>query len=240
MTRCRRKVLVGALAAALLTVVAVPAAAQSDGVSFTVKIAVDPSIGGTMHQAGRGTLGGAEAVISEGKWTDTHSEKAPLFVAGVGVSVAPTAEILANFEYGRVGSATRELGTVGGVPLVGTFDKYQFWGLETGVRFGQLQGTGAFGIATVGFRQVTQINGAFTADGQFAFPSFYASSTVPTFGFGGGMMFGDYSFAIGVEVMVKYAGGLEPGSLDLAGTGLENLNSQGERWSLPVSVVLRF
>jgi len=185
-------------------------------------------------------LGGAEAIINESAWTDTHSRKAPLFVAGLGVPVASAAEVLVDFEYGRVGADTRELGTVGGVPLVGTFDQYQFWGLETGVRAGRLQGTGPFGIATVGFRRVNGIDGSFAAGGQFGFPSFYAASTVPTFGFGGGLMFGDYSFAIGIEVMVKYAGALTPGALTLEGTGLEGLNSAGERWSLPVSVVLRF
>jgi hypothetical protein len=233
--------LAGACAAACVVFSSAPAAAQSAGdTSFTIKIAVDLSIGGLMHPSATGVLGGAPAVINESKWTDTHSERAPLFVAGLGVSVAPAAEVLANFEYGRVGSDSRELGTVGDVPLVGAFDKYQFWGLETGVRAGRLQGTGAFGIATVGFRRVNQIDGTFAADGQFAFTSFYASSTVPTFGFGGGMMFGDYDFAIGVEVMVKYAGGLKAGTVNLEGTGLEGLNSRGERWSLPVSVAFRF
>jgi len=235
---------VGAVVMAFVVCLPVRAAAQTGrAVSFSVKIGVDPSVSGIMHAGGTGSLGGGEGVatvINESKWTDTHSKKAPLFVVGAGFAVAPAAEILASFEYGNVGSDTYEAGTVGGAPLVGSFEKYQFWGLETGVRAGQVRGTGPFGIATVGFRRVSEISGTFAANGQFAFPSFYASSTVPTFGFGGGMMFGDFSFAIGIEVMVKYAGGLKAGSLDLAGTGLQEINSKGERWSLPVSVVLRF
>lgn len=227
--------------ALLVGVLATPSNARGQGgLSLTLKIAADPSIGGVMQVGAAGTYGGSAVVMRESTWSDTHSNKAPLFVAGLGFGLAPSAEVLANFEYGRVGAVALDIGTVSGQPLRGTFDNYQFWGLETGVRIGRRRGTSPYGIATVGFRHVNEIDGAVTANGQFAFSSFYAASTVPTFGFGGGMVFDIQGFGLGVEAMVKYAGALTPGTLDLRGTGLEAINSRGERWSLPISLVFRF
>jgi hypothetical protein len=53
------------------------------------------------------------------------------------------------------------------------------------------------------------------------------------------VLFGGPDFAFGLEVMARYAGKLKPASLGLEGTALADLNTRGERWSLPISVVLR-
>jgi hypothetical protein len=78
----------------------------------------------------------------------------------------------------------------------------------------------------------------FTATGLTASRAFYDGSAVPTFGFGGGFIFGaGAGFGIGLEVAVKYAGSLTAAA---ASPELSAVNTGGERWSLPVSIVLRF
>ncbi len=128
-------------------------------------------------------------------------------------------------------------GTANGQDLFTQFESYQFWGLEAGVRAGLRGGLGAYGVASVGFRHVNAIRVTVTNQdaNQFDRAGVYRASTVPTFGFGAGYMFG----AIGVEAMAKYAGALSPAE-DASGTFLEQLASSGERWSLPVSLVIRF
>ncbi len=63
---------------------------------------------------------------------------------------------------------------------------------------------------------------------------FYQASNVLTYGFGGGFMFGP----IGFEVAAKYAGALTAD--ENASRTFQDAASDGARWSLPISLVLRF
>src|SRR5215510_2020019 len=79
--------------------------AQLDNrISFTAKIAVDPSIGGSVTSAGAAVVNGVPAAFTETKRTDSHSKSSPLFVFDVGYNVAPLVEVLVGFEYGRAGA----------------------------------------------------------------------------------------------------------------------------------------
>ena len=211
-----------------------PVAAQS-GPAISVKFAIDPSIGGTTNAGGTGAVNGVPVNVDSKSWTDTHSSNAPLFVVGADFPLAGIVRSLVNFEYGRVNGNSLQIGTAGTAPLIAEFDKYQFFGFEGGVRVGQP--TGGYGIVTAGFRRVEAIEVSTTVTGSTAFgrSEFYDTSNVPSFGFGGGFMFG----AFGVEVMAKYAGKLDPHSR--AASVLPNgLASEGERWSLPISLLVRF
>ena len=71
----------------------------------------------------------------------------------------------------------------------------------------------------------------------------YQASSVPTFTFGGGMLWGDLSFAMGFEVAISYAGSPSklPNQPTLPGGGtLTPASGAGSRWSLPIGIVLRF
>jgi hypothetical protein len=219
---------------ALSTVTAAPASAQH----LVLKIAIDPSIGGTMHAAGTGTLRGTIVDVSEETWTETHSERSPLFEAGVDVPVgAPALQAVVAFEYGRAGATATSPGTLNGNSLKVSFDPYNFWGIEGGVRVGSEESVGVYGTATVGMRRVSAISGVFTTamPVTIVMSEIYDASVVPTFGFGGGVMFG----VIGVEAIVKHAGGLSAASTT-DGTLPAQIATAGARWSLPISLVLRF
>ncbi len=89
-----------------------PADAQvTDPVSLLVKISIDPSVGGTAIGAASGTIDGVPASIEEASWTDTHSEKSPLFEAGVAFRAGDLTEILGLFNYGRAGANAKPLAT---------------------------------------------------------------------------------------------------------------------------------
>ena len=219
--------------------VAHPAFAQVDHrASLTVKIALDPSVGGNVTTAGQALINGVPAVFTGTAWSDSHSKNSPLFVVDVGSGVGSRIEVLGGFEYGRAGADLVTVGTVPSGPLSASFDTYQFWGLEGGVRFGLRQGHGAYGVVNGGFRRVSDMSATFTATGLAASRAFYDGSAVPTFGFGGGFIFGGGAgFGIGLEVAVKYAGSLTAAA---ASPELSAVNKAGERWSLPISIVLRF
>jgi hypothetical protein len=227
-----RHILTIAVLATALCAAARPASAQR-GIGGTLKLAIDPSIGGTMHAGGTGTVDGSTLTVSPQSWTDTHSSSSPLFVAGIDVPLGSRASVLVNVEYGRAGGQTTRIGTADGKDLQAEFDPYKFWGIEGGVRAGGR--TGPYGTATAGFRHVSDIQVTYNVP-TLAKADFYKASDVATLAFGGGYMFGP---AIGIEVMAKYAGGLSAADRT-SGTLIQTLASQGERWSLPISLVLRF
>jgi hypothetical protein len=224
---------IAVVTAAVLCGMGTPASAQS-GITATLKIAFDPSIGGTMHGAGTGTVNGVKLDIPAQGWTDTHSASSPLFVAGAEIPFNSEVHALANFEYGRAGADVISIGTANGQDLSGEFDPYKFWGLETGVRIGASR-SGGYGIATIGFRYVSELRLTVVTPGLLGSGGFYKASTVPVFGFGGGYMFG----SIGIEAMAKYSGSLAAAD-DVSAPFVTSLANAGERWSLPLSLVIRF
>jgi hypothetical protein len=218
-----------ATAAAILSSAPLPAAAQA--VVVTAKVAFDPSISGTMHGASTGVVGGSTVVLPEQSWTDTHSTNSPLFIGGVEVPVGQKASAVGYAEYGRAGANTLTIGSANGSDLRAEFDPYKYWGLEGGIRGGGR--TGPYGVATIGFRHVSDIQVTTSLQGLVKSP-FYQSSNVLTYGFGGGIMFG----TIGIEVAAKYAGSLT--AADNAPRAFQDAATDGARWSLPISLVLRF
>lgn len=215
-----------------------PAIAQSDGrASVTFKIALDPSVGGTVVSAGNAVIAGVPATITQTGWSDSHSKNSPLFVADIGITVASRVEAIGGFEYGHASADLVTIGAVPSGPLSASFDAYQFWGLEGGVRFGLHQGHGAYGVVTGGFRHVSDLSAILSATGLTTSRAFYEGSAVPAFGFGGGFLFGSSGFGVGVEVGVRYAGGLKAAA---ASPELSAVNTSGERWSLPIGIVVRF
>ncbi len=214
-----------------------PADAQvSDGVSVLLKISIDPSVGGTAIGAASGTIDGVPASTEEASWTDTHSETSPLFEAGVAFRAGDAAEILALFNYGRAGADAVTIGEIGGNPLTASFDPYEFWGLEGGVRLRPASGVGPYATLTAGFRRVSEIQARLMTGSTIRAVTGYEASTVPSFAVGGGMLWGSGDFAMGFEVALRYAGAPSMPS----GRPLEPTSDPGARWSLPVGVVLRF
>lgn len=221
------------IAVAFLTALlfAAPQIAGAQPIGLFAKIAFDPSIGGTMHSSGSGIANGTSMSLSEQSWTDTHTQASPLFVGGIHFSVAPSASALVGFEYGRAGADTTTIGTANGQDVRAEFDPYQYWGLQGGLRAGGR--TGVYGTAMIGFRHVNEIQVTTNVSG-LAKADFYKASTVTSFGFGGGYMFG----FIGVEVMAQYAGGLTASKS--APALFQTVADDGARWSLPISLVVGF
>lgn len=214
-----------------------PAEAQlTDTISILLKISADPSVGGTAIGAASATIGGIPASIDEASWADTHSRRSPLFEGGVGIRAGQFAEILGLFSYGRAGADSDAIGELGGVPLTASFDDYEFWGLEGGVRLRGSSGMGPYATLTGGFRRVSEIGALLRAGDMVAAVTGYEASVVPSVAFGGGMLWGTEDFAMGFEVALRYAGAPSVPT-DRA---LEPASGAGARWSLPLGLVFRF
>ncbi len=231
-----------ALAALSLLLVGcvVPAEAQlASSVSVLAKIAVDPSVGGTIVSAASGAVAGRQVSINETSWTDSHSRQSPLFEGGFGFRAGKAAEVIALFDYGRAGADQVVVGSVDQQPLRASFDRYSFWGLQGGVRLRPSSGLGPYASLTGGFLRVDAIAATLANPaGDFTGVSLYDASTVPALSVGGGMLFGSNGLALGFEVGLRYAG--EPNAAVDVNPAVKAAATAGARWSLPVSFVFRF
>jgi hypothetical protein len=164
--------------------------------------------------------------------------------AGAGYGVSRNVELFGEMSWERTNASDLSVGNVAGLDLRAEFGEYTSFGMEAGARMHFAPGAALnpYAAGVVGFTRVSAIPGTFrvpAAGVTLSDTPFYDDSTVPTVGASVGLLFGGTSrFNVGIETGFRYHGKLDDIE-GLAGTGLENLNDAGSRWSVPVSGVFR-
>jgi hypothetical protein len=235
------------LVAALLSAPAA-ALAQDEGVrgqwSATFSGGAAVPAGGEFHEGGRGTVLGLATTVDAKRNTDIFD---PGFGwrGGVAYGVARRVEVFTDFAWKRSRSSEQSVGNVASLDLRASFGDYTSYGMDAGMRyhFALDSRVTPYVSALAGFRRVEAIPGTFSvpaAGVTLAETPFFDDSTVPVFGGDLGMLFAiSPRVRLGVEGGLRYHTDLEQIE-GLAGTGLENLNDGGSRWSVPISGVVRF
>jgi hypothetical protein len=237
------------LAAALLIVPA-SARAQDDGegvrgrwsATFTGGAAVP--VGGEFHEGGNGTVLGLPTSVDARKTGDIFDPGIG-WRAGVGYGMSRNVELFGDFVWGRADASDVSVGTVASLDLRAAFADYTSYGMDGGMRYHFVPGArvAPYVSALAGFRRVASIPGTFSVPAAgVTLPDtpFFDDSTVPVFGGDVGVLFTVSSrVSLGVETGLRYHTDLT-GIEGLAGTGLENLNDAGDRWSMPIAGVVRF
>ncbi len=223
------------------------ALAQTSESSWNVEGGVgwDISLSGDFLSAGIGTLNDQATIIRSQSFGDVFGTGVQWQFSG-GYMVDEFNEARGQFSYQRVGSDLIELGTSGGSELVATFDDYKAWSLEAGYRhyFARRRdrlrpyGGGALGVSII-----DEIDGAFAAP-QAGITriatDFYDGTAALTFGVNGGVLYGlNEQIDVNAQVGFRYNSGLS--QIDgLVGTGLEDINDKSARWTMPISIGVRF
>lgn len=234
------------LLAALLSVPAA-AMAQDEGVKgqWSINLTGGAAVpaGGEFHQGGAGTVLGLPTSVGA-KTNGDIFDPAVGWRAGVGYGVSRNVEIFGDFTWNRARASELSVGSVATLDLRAAFGDYTSYGMDAGMRYhfapaGRLN---PYVAALGGFRRVDAIPGTFSvpaAGVTLADTPFFDDSIVPVFGGDAGVLFGvSPRISVGVEGGLRYHGDLS--QLEgLAGTGLENLNDAGSRWSVPITGVLR-
>jgi hypothetical protein len=235
------------LAAAVLLAPA-SARAQDDGirgrwnVSFTGGAALPA--GGEFHEGGSGTVLGLPTSVDAKKNNDIFD---PGFGwrADVGYGVSRHVEIFGGFTWKRTEASELSVGNVASLDLRAAFGDYTSYGVDAGMRYHFTPGAtvAPYVSALAGFRRVDAIPGTFSvpaAGVTLSDTPFFDDSTVPVFGGDLGVLFAvSPRLSLGIEGGIRYHTDLS-GIEGLAGTGLENLNDAGDRWSVPISGIIRF
>ena len=236
------------LAALLIVPGSAQAQDQGEGVrgrwsaTFTGGAAVP--VGGEFHEGGRGTVLGLPTSVDAKKTGDIFDPGLG-WRAGVGYGLSRNVEVFGDFVWGRADASELSVGNVASLDLRAAFADYTSYGMDGGMRYHFVPGAriAPYVSALAGFRRVDAIPGTFSvpaAGVTLRDTPFFDDSTVPVFGGDVGVLFAvSRRVSLGIETGVRYHTDL----MDiegLAGTGLENLNDAGDRWSMPISGVVRF
>lgn len=233
-----------------VVLLAAPAAAvaQEGGVQGRWSLALTGgaafAAGGEFHEGGRGTVLGLPTSVDAKKTGDIFDPGIGWRV-GLGYGVSRNVELFGDFAWKRADASELSVGTVASLDLRAAFGNYTSYGMDGGMRYHFVPGArvAPYVSALAGFRRVEAIPGTFSvpaAGVTLRDTPFFDDSTVPVFGGDLGVLFGvSPRVSLGFETGVRYHTDLS--DLEgLAGTGLENLNDAGSRWSVPISGVVRF
>jgi hypothetical protein len=199
----------------------------------------DLALSGDVHGGGAGSVLGLPTQVGARSYGDIYG---PGFQwsAALGYAVGRSGEVRGRFSWTSLTAERIQVGTVAGLPLFGLFDDMT----EMGADFGYRQYLAAadarvrpFVGGQVGFLNVDVVRAEFTvpdAGVTISNVDFYDSSTVATFGFSGGVSIRvSPNFGVQGGVDLRWRDALTPKD-GLAGTGLESINDDSSRWSLPV------
>lgn len=237
----------GILAAALTLAVASPAAAQmTDDGRWTVTFGAGttPTVSGTYHEGGNGSVLGLPTQVGERDWSDIYGNGFGMKI-GVGYLFTERLELTGTFRYSRQDAEELSVGNVAGLDLRSQFSDYRDWAIEGGFRWHfapEAMVNPYWGLAA-GFRRIDAMPATFSVPAAGVVledTPFYDEATVATFGGDLGVQFRVAPrVSLGVEAGLRWTGDISDIE-GLSGTGLENLNDSSSRWTLPILATIGF
>ena len=237
---------VGAPVAVLVVALsAAEAGAQSAPWSVSFDVGAQTALSGDLHGGASGTVLSLPTQVEARSYGDVYGNGF-YWAAGVGYRVGDAGEIRVQGSYTANPAEVLQVGTVAGLPLFARFDDYKAFGMDFGYRqyFGSAKARPYVG-AGAGLVRVAAIQSEFSVPAAgVVLPDvdMYDSSVVPSVGGGAGVQVSlSDRFAIQGGVEFRWQGDTQ--DLDgLAGTGLESINDESRRWSMPITggITVRF
>ena len=220
------------------------AAAQSR-LSLSFDLGAQVPVSGDVHSGGSGSVLALPTQVEPRSYGDVYGSGF-YWAAGLGYQLGEHGEFRVQGSYTNNPAERLQVGNVAGLPLLGLFDDYNAFGMDFGYRryFGGALARPFVG-GSFGFVRLAEVESEFSVPAAGVVLSdvpFHDASVVPSFGAGGGVQIalsGRFALQGGIEF--KWHG--DASDLDgLAGTGLETINDESRRWSMPVTggVTVRF
>ena len=235
-----------ALAAAMVTLVGITDAnAQTGPWSVSFDLGAQVAVSGDVHAGAAGQVLGLPTQVESRSYGDVYGTGF-YWAAGLGYRLGPAGELRVQGAYTSNPAERLQVGNVAGLPLFGLFDDYKAFGMDAGYR--QYLGTAAvrpYVGASIGFVRLAEVTSEFTVPAAgVVLPNvaFLKSSTVPAFGVGAGVQV-DISDMFAVQGGVDFRWHGDAADEDgLAGTGLDEINDESRRWSMPITggITVRF
>jgi Outer membrane protein beta-barrel domain len=238
-----------ALAAAIAVgSLAAPAQAQSTGDSkfvLDLGVGLDKSINGNVNSGAIGRLQGQAAAILPQPYGDVYGTGLT-FKFGGGYVLNPEAELRAVFTLQSADANLVRLGDLGPSSLYGQYSDYVSFGLDLGYRrYVPLSNTKlrVYGEGTLGLAFIDEINVLLSAPQSNLVTDqtdFYDRTAAFTWGINFGMLFPVASkIDLNAQIGFRHVSGLSEVD-QLVGTGLEEINNDSSRLTLPIVIGVRF
>ena len=233
------------VAALVVALSAGDARAQSNPWSVSFDLGTQIALSGDVHGGGSGTVLNLPTQVQARSYGDIYGNDF-YWAAGLGYRVGEAGEIRVQGSYTSNPADRLQVGTVANLPLFALFEDYKAFGMDFGFRqyFGSATARPYVG-AGGGFVRVDKIQSEFSVPAAGVVLSnvnMYDTSVVPSFGAGGGVQINlSDRFAVQGGLEFRWQGDAK--DLDgLAGTGLESINDESRRWSMPITggITVRF
>ena len=233
------------VAALVVALSAGDARAQSNPWSVSFDLGTQIALSGDVHGGGSGTVLNLPTQVQARSYGDIYGNGF-YWAAGLGYRVGEAGEIRVQGSYTSNPADRLQVGTVANLPLFALFEDYKAFGMDFGFRqyFGTATARPYVG-AGGGFVRVAKIQSEFSVPAAGVVLSnvnMYDTSVVPSIGAGGGVQINlSDRFAVQGGVEFRWQGDAK--DLDgLAGTGLESINDESRRWSMPITggITVRF
>jgi hypothetical protein len=211
--------------------------------SFDVGLGWDNSISGNINSGAIGTLNDQVTVVLPNSYEKVYGTGFHLRFGG-GYLVDEVTEVRAVFTYQSLNADLTPMGDYGVSKLYGQYDPYRSFGLDVGFRryFDSspnvrpyIEGTGGLGFIT----EIDVVLAAPSSNLTERATDFYDRTAAVSFGGNAGVLW-QVSERVGMygQIGLKWMSGLSAID-DLAGTGLESINDDSSRWTMPVVVGMR-
>jgi hypothetical protein len=210
--------------------------------SVTLALGTGLTLSGNVINEGVGRINGTPSVFVEQSYANHFSDALRVRLMG-NFGLDFNKEAFATFAYNKMNATERVTGSSGGYPLYTRFGNTSALDIEGGLRYyfkpeGPTR-TYVAGVGGIRFLEDLQATmrvlelGLTLTDLQY-----FERSTVLLVGADTGVS-RDLSdtIAIGAEVGLRFQPKPSPAPI-LTGTGLENINDTGSRWSLPISAFM--
>jgi opacity protein-like surface antigen len=242
----KRVLVVAAAFAAVLSVA--PAAQAQPSVldyrwSFDVGLGWDNSLSGNINSGAIGTLDDQVTVILPNSYEKVYGTGFHLRFGG-GYLIDEVSEVRATFTYQSLNADLTTMGDYGVSNLYGQYDPYRSFGLDVGFRryFDSAPKVRPYIEGTFGLGFITEIDvvlAAPSANLTERATDFYDRTAAFALAGNAGVLWqlSDQVGAYG-QIGLRWMSGLSQID-DLAGTGLEVINDDSSRWTLPVVVGMR-
>ena len=240
MTHIRGTVIAAALAGALSMAAGAQAqpAAPSSPWSAEVALGWDNSISGNINSSGIGELNDQVVVVARNSYDNVYGTGLH-FRFGGGYLLNENLEARASFTFQSLDADyVSPMGDIGVSKLYAQYTDYQAFTLDVGLRrYGRLSesvqayGEGSIGLGFIDETDVTLVAPSINFTGTAT--DFYDQTAAFTMGFAAGLMV-KTSERISVfgQLGLRWVSGMA--EIDnLAATGLENINDNSSRWTLP-------
>jgi hypothetical protein len=197
----------------------------------------DNSISGNINSSAEGILEDQAVVILRNKYEEVYGTGLHLRFGG-GYMISEVTELRATFTFQSLDADLTEMGDLGVSRLYGQYDDYQSFGMDFGAR--RYTGIGSklrgYADGSIGMAFIDEIDVALVApqaNVAAIATDFYDKTAAFTFGMNAGVIW-QLTEPIGVftQLGLRYVSGLSEVD-NLIGTGLEGLNNDSARWTIP-------